>query len=96
MSIHLSPNLSAFRDAYRISQTGGREEGGSNPNGWGTTYYLANFCRKLHENEEIWSENGVRVPCDPSLNPPLSLKGFTKGQNFSVSCDYRSWAGGNF
>ena len=29
------------------------EEGALTPKGGAPTYYLANFCRKLHENEEI-------------------------------------------
>ena len=34
------------------------------------TYYLANFCRKLHENEEILGRGGTRDACPP-LDPPL-------------------------
>ena len=42
------------------------EEGALTPNGGVPTYYLANFSRKLHENEEIWGQGGRA-----SLAPPL-------------------------
>ena len=28
-------------------------------------YYFLNFCRKLHENERIWTRGGARVPGAP-------------------------------
>ena len=40
---------------------------GANPKGGAPTYYLANFSRKLHENEEILGQRGGRA----SLAPPL-------------------------
>ena len=44
------------------------EEGALTPKGGGApTYYLANFSRKLHENEEILDQRGGRA----SLAPPL-------------------------
>ena len=39
--------------------------GGANPKGGAPTYYLANFSRKLHENEEILGRGGARVPRAP-------------------------------
>ena len=44
--------------------------GGANPRGGAPTYYLANFSRKLHENEEILGRGGGRVP-GARLDPPL-------------------------
>ena len=41
------------------------EEGALTPKGGAPTYYLANFSRKLHENEEILGQRGVRVPHAP-------------------------------
>ena len=41
------------------------EEGALTPKGGVPTYYLANFCRKLHENEEILGQRGGRVPRGP-------------------------------
>ena len=32
------------------------------------------FCRKLHENERIWTPEGARVPGVPPLDPPMELK----------------------
>ena len=45
--------------------------GGANPKGGAPIYYLANFSRKLHENEEILSRGRAR-PSRPPLDPPLS------------------------
>ena len=33
--------------------------GGANQKGGGS-YYLAIFCRKLHENQEKWTKDGLR------------------------------------
>ena len=47
------------------------EEGALTPKGVGApTYYLANFSRKLHENEEILGQGG-RASLVPPLDPPL-------------------------
>ena len=48
----------------RISQ-----RGGANPKGGAPTYYLPNFPRKLHENEEILTGGGASLA--PPLDPPL-------------------------
>ena len=40
--------------------------GGASPKGGAPTHYLANFSRKLHENEEILGQRG-----GASLMPPL-------------------------
>ena len=45
--------------------------GGANPQRGAPTYYLANFSRKLHENEEILGRGGAR-PSRPPLDPPLT------------------------
>ena len=42
--------------------------GGTNPKGGVPTYYLANFCQKLHENEENLGQTGGG---HASLVPPL-------------------------
>ena len=34
-------------------------------------YYFSIFCRKLHENERIWTPGGARVPGAPPLDPPM-------------------------
>ena len=45
-------------------------EGAVTPKGGVPTYYLANFSRKLHENEEILGQKGSALA--PPLDPPLS------------------------
>ena len=34
-------------------------------------YYFSNFCRKLHENERIWTPRGGVRPWHPPLDPPM-------------------------
>ena len=34
---------------------------------------LQNFCRKLHENERIWTEEGERAFLAPLLDPQLQV-----------------------
>ena len=46
------------------------EEGALTPKEGAPTYYLANFSRKLHENEEILGRGGAR-DARPPLDPPL-------------------------
>ena len=49
-----------------VADPGFPRGGGANPKGRGApAYYLANFSRKLHENEEIWGQRGGRVPRAP-------------------------------
>ena len=42
---------------------------GFSPGGWGANsqncYYFSHFCRKLHENERIWTPGGGGVPGAP-------------------------------
>ena len=47
--------------------------GGTNPKGGAPTYYLANFSRKLHENEEILGQRGGTHPLHPPLDLPLQI-----------------------
>ena len=35
-------------------------------------YYFSIFCRKLHENERIWTPRGGARPWRPPLDPPMS------------------------
>ena len=42
-----------------------RIQGVPTPDFEAKTYYLARFCRKLHENERNWAEKGERVPSTP-------------------------------
>ena len=49
-----------------VADPGFPRGGGANPKGEAPTNYLANFSRKLHENEEILGQmGGGRVPCAP-------------------------------
>ena len=53
-----------------VADPGFSRGGGANPKGGAPTYYLTNFCRKLHENEEILGRGGAR-DARPPLDPPL-------------------------
>ena len=44
-----------------VADPGFPRGGGANRKGGAPTYYLANFSRKLHENEEILGGGGVPV-----------------------------------
>ena len=35
-------------------------------------YYFSHFCRKLHENERIWTPRGGARPWRPPLDPPMT------------------------
>ena len=48
-----------------VADPGFPRGGGANPKGGAPTYYLANFSRKLHENEEILGQRGGHVPRAP-------------------------------
>ena len=50
-----------------VADPGFPRGGGANPKVGVPTYYLANFSRKLHENEEILGQKGVHVSHAPSL-----------------------------
>ena len=57
-----------------VADPGFPRGGGANPKGGVPTYYLANFSRKLHENEETLGQGGGCA----SLAPPLrSATGLT-------------------
>ena len=57
-----------------VADPGFPRGGGANPKGGVPTYYLANFSRKLHENEEILGQRGGAHPSCPPLDPPLEIK----------------------
>ena len=54
-----------------VADPGFPRGGGANPKGGAPTYYLANFSRKLDENEEFLDQRGGARPSRPSLDPPL-------------------------
>ena len=58
-------------------------QGGANSQ---NCYYFSHFCRKLHENERIWTPGGAR-PWGPPLDPPMSIQWLCVG-------DSVSWTGG--
>ena len=58
--------------ALSVADPGFPRGGSANPKGGVPTYYLANFSRKLHENEEILGRGGAR-PSRPPLDPPLPV-----------------------
>ena len=50
-------------------------------------YYFSNICRKLHENERIWTPRGGAHPWRPPLDPPMQSTATTnhKTEIFIVS-----------
>ena len=55
-----------IKQSFPVADPGFPRGGGANPKGGrAPTYYLANFSRKLHENEEILGRGGARVPRAP-------------------------------
>ena len=50
---------------WTVADPGFSRGGGANPKGGAPTYILANFSRKLHENEEILGQRGGAHPSRP-------------------------------
>ena len=46
-------------------------------------YYFSIFCRKLHENERIWTPRGGARPWHPPLDPPMIVIATLKKVNNS-------------
>ena len=62
---------------FTVADPGFPRGGGANPKGGAPTYYLANYSRKLHENEEILGQRGaasLALPLDPPLIYLLDFK----------------------
>ena len=57
--------IEAGADVNAVADPGFPRGDGASPKGGAPTYYLANFSRKLHENEEIFYQKGTRVPRAP-------------------------------
>ena len=55
----------AYRIQWRIQDF---PRGGANSQ---KCYYFSIFCRKLHENERIWTPGGGARPWRPPLDPPM-------------------------
>ena len=49
------------------------EEGAPTPGGGAPTYDFVNFCRKLHENEEILAARGGRASPAPPLRSATGM-----------------------
>ena len=67
-------NQSSHNESTEVSAVvdpGFPRGGGANPKGGAPTYYLVNFSRKLHENEEILGQRGGARDACPPLDPPL-------------------------
>ena len=63
--LRLRLSLHRSRNQWRIQDF--PEEGALTPKGGAPTYYLVNFSRKLHENEEILGQRGGARPSRPPL-----------------------------
>ena len=46
---------------------------------------LQTFCRKLHENERIWTRGGGHASLAPPLDPPMALNVFIIKARLHVS-----------
>ena len=60
--------------ANEITMTTPVADPGFSPGGCANSqncYYFSNFCRKLHENERIWTPRGGACPWRPRLDPPM-------------------------
>ena len=64
---------SVLQTNQSVADPGFPRRGGANPKGGAPTYYLANFSRKLHENEEILGQRGGTRPSHPPLDLPLPM-----------------------
>ena len=53
-------------------------------------YYFSIFCRKLHENERIWTPRGGARPWRPPLDPPMET---LLGRHNELSIEGSSSAG---
>ena len=49
-------------------------------------YYFSIFCRKLHENERIWTPRGGARPWRPPLDPPMHTQKNINIFYFEMSC----------
>ena len=55
---------------YSVADPGFSPGGGANSQ---KCYYFSIFCRKLHENERIWTPGGGASLAPPPLDPPMVL-----------------------
>ena len=62
LNIFPSHNVDSVKS---VADLGFSRGGCANPKGGAPTYYLPNFSRKLHENEEILAERGGACPWRP-------------------------------
>ena len=71
------------RWSYSVADSGFSPGGCANSQ---NCYYFSTFCRKLHENERIWTPRGggARIPGAPPLDPPMLLANTV---TFGTSCD---------
>ena len=58
---------------HSVADPGFPRGGGAKPRGGAPTYYLANFSRKLHENEEISGQRGVGASLEPLLRSATGI-----------------------
>ena len=68
-SENLSYTVMSTKLLNTVADPGFPRGGGTNPKGGVPTYYLINFSRKLHENEEI-----LGVSRAPPPDPPLKYQ----------------------
>ena len=62
-----------FRKSIPVADPGFSPGGCANSQ---NCYYFSNFCRKLHENERIWTPGGsasLAPPLDPPMNTTMKI-----------------------
>ena len=64
---------------FSVADPGFSPGGGANSQ---KCYYFSIFCRKLHENERIWTPRGGARPWRPPLDPPMVLSNWWKPLKF--------------
>ena len=79
----LSNSLSLISGGSRIFPRGGANSQ--------KCYYFSIFCRKLHENERIWTPRGGARPWRPPLDPPMLIS--VNKALFNVECQLQLWVG---
>ena len=69
--LHVHVVSGKFSQIIAVADPGFSPGGGANSQ---NCYYFSHFCRKLHENERIWTPGGGggARPWRPPLDPPMN------------------------
>ena len=67
-AVHMPLECNLVSHLSAVADPGFSPGGGANSQ---NCYYFSHFCRKLHENERIWTPRGGTRPWRPPLDPPM-------------------------